>query len=157
MQHPAGHAIAAHTDSLTETIPAQKHSAVRNIEVHVESQTEAVPAQQSPTVHEIETRVLEKTPVVNVDVTHMQENQQHLAHEKSNTSFHFALQNVSDGIVRAQSDLDVLDNDQIRPVLEQLVATPLMEKSIGSTHSSPSVPETQVVVGNSSEFCPVLQ
>ena len=105
----------------------------------------------------METQVLEKTPVVNVDVTHRQENQQHLAQEKSNTSFYFALQNVSDGIVRAQSDLDVLDNDQIRPVLEQLVATPLMDKSIGSTHSSPSILETQVVVGNSIEFCPVLQ
>jgi len=50
----------------------------------------------------MEIQVLVQTPVVNVDVTHRQENQQHLAQEKSNTSFHFALQNVTDEIVRAQ-------------------------------------------------------
>jgi len=90
----------------------------------------------------MEIQVLVQTPAVNVDITHRQENQQHLAQKKSNTSFHFALQDVTDEIIRAQSDLDVLDNDQSQPVLE---------------HSSPSVPETQVVVGNSSEFCPILQ
>lgn len=71
------------------------------------------------------------------------------------TSFHFTLQNVNDEIVRTQRDMA----DESLPVLEQIQSTPLLDKSFTSTHSSPrsSVPETQVVVGNSSDFCPELR
>jgi len=60
-------------------------------------------AQQPPTVHDNEVQISEKSLVViDIDATNMQGNRQHLAHEKSTTSFHFALQNVTDKIVRSQ-------------------------------------------------------
>lgn len=99
----------------------------------------------------MEVQVIEKTLVVNQDPMHRHHN---LVQDKDNTSFHFVLDNVTDEIVRTQNDLDNVQNSHI---LEQILPTPLTNKSIGSTHSSPSVPETHVVVGNSSEFCPILQ
>jgi len=95
--------------------------------------------EQHPSVQENEVHVPENSPVYsNVD-----------------TSFHFALQNVNDEIVRTQRDMA----DESRPVLEQILSMPLLDKSFTSTHSSPrsSVPETQVVVGNSSDINPELR
>jgi len=63
----------------------------------------------------------------------------------------------TDDIARTQRDSAELVNHQNRPILEQIMATPLTKNSIGSTHSSPSVPETQVVVGKSNDFCPILK